>query len=61
VSVFCSIAADVSSLKPLERRFGKNGYYYVVDYELAVYFGSELVFGLIRDGKVVDCVTAKYV
>ena len=54
------MSADVSSLKPLDRRFGGNGFYYVVNYEIAVYFGSELVFGLVRDGKVIGCVTAKY-
>jgi len=56
----CRYTADLSSLKPLERRFGKKGFFYRVDYEIAVYFGSEIVFGLVRNGKVMGCVTAKY-
>jgi hypothetical protein len=56
----CTLTVDVSSLKPLERRFGSRGFYYEVTYELAVLFGPELVFGLLRNGKVMGSVVAKY-
>ena len=60
VKTLCTADVDVSVLKPLERKFGSRGFYYEVSYELAACFGSELVFGLVYNGKVMGCVTAKY-
>lgn len=54
------MTVDVSSLKPLERKFGSRGFYYEVSYELAVSFGPELVFGLVRQGRVMGSAVAKY-
>jgi len=51
---------DVSSLKPLQRQYGKSGPYYEVVYELAVNFGPELLFGLVHKGRVMGQVAARY-
>lgn len=40
--------------------YGTQGIYYQVDYELGVAFGSELIFGLIHEGKVLGSAAAKY-
>ena len=60
VKTLCTATVDVSVLKPLERKFGKAGFYYEVSYDLAACFGSELIFGLVHEGKVMGHVTAKY-
>jgi hypothetical protein len=56
----CKCTVDLRPLRPFTRRLGSQGYYYEVDYDLGVTFGPELIFKLVRDGKVMGSVVAKY-
>jgi len=62
VATLCSVTVDLSPLKPFKRiTKSESSYYYYVNYELGVTFGSELIFSLIHGGKVLKSAVAKYV